>query len=89
MADRARNRSQAEDSLRLDQGLSDPQSTIENAESNMSEPHPCQPARLVHRSSPRRRLRSQTQASYNGGVVFTNPAQGFHGGQRVHLNYGR
>src|SRR5262249_5760616 len=42
MMARARNRSQAEDSLRLDQSLSEPQSTIENAESNMSEPHPCQ-----------------------------------------------
>ena len=42
MTVQARNRSQAEDSLRLDRSLSDPQSTIENAESNMSEPHPCQ-----------------------------------------------
>ena len=85
----ARNRSQAGDSLRLDQSLRGPQSTIENVEPNMSEPHPCQPARLVHRSSPRRRLRSQTQASYDGGVVFTNPAREFQGGRRVQLNYGR
>src|SRR5262249_60368207 len=42
MMARARNRSQAEDSLRLDRSLSDPQSTIENVESNRSEPHPCQ-----------------------------------------------
>ena len=42
MTVQARNRSQAEDSLRLDRSSSDPQSTIENAESNMSAPHPCQ-----------------------------------------------
>jgi hypothetical protein len=42
MTARARNRFQAEDSLCLDQSLSAPQSTIENAESNMSAPHPCQ-----------------------------------------------
>jgi len=42
MTVRARNRSQAEDSPRLDRSLSDPQSTIENVESNMSESHPCQ-----------------------------------------------
>jgi hypothetical protein len=40
MTVRARNKSQAEDRLRLDQRLSEPQSTIENVESNMSEPHP-------------------------------------------------
>ena len=38
MTVQARNRSQAEDSLRLDRSLSDPQSTIENVESNMNEP---------------------------------------------------
>ena len=42
MTVQARNRSQAEDSLRLDRSSSDPQSTIENVESNMSESHPCQ-----------------------------------------------
>src|SRR5262245_56729211 len=42
MTVQARNRSQAEDSLRLDQCLSDPQSTIGNVEPNMSAPHPCQ-----------------------------------------------
>ena len=40
MTVRARNRSEVQHSLRLDQSLSDPQSTIEK--SNMSEPHPCQ-----------------------------------------------
>src|SRR5262249_60421680 len=38
MTVQARNRSQAEDSLRLDRSLSDPQSTIENVKSNMNEP---------------------------------------------------
>src|SRR5262249_6604570 len=38
----ARNRSQVEDSLRRDQSSSKPQSTIENAESSMSGPDPCQ-----------------------------------------------
>src|SRR5262249_20653863 len=42
MTVRAGNRFQAEDSLRLEQSLSDPQSTIANVESNMSAPHPCQ-----------------------------------------------
>jgi hypothetical protein len=42
MTVRARNRSQAKDSLRRDQGSSEPQSTIENVESAMSEPDPCQ-----------------------------------------------
>ena len=42
MTVQARNRSQAEDNLRLDQRASERQSTIENVESNMSEPHPCQ-----------------------------------------------
>jgi hypothetical protein len=42
MTVQARNRSQAEDSLRLDQSSSEPHSTIENVESNRSEPHPCQ-----------------------------------------------
>ena len=47
MTIRARNRSQAEDSLRLDQGLSDPQSMIENEESSRNEPQPWQ--QLVRR----------------------------------------
>ena len=38
----ARKRFQAEDSLRFDQSSSEPESTIESVESNMSEPHPCQ-----------------------------------------------
>src|SRR5262245_52134771 len=42
MTVQARNRSQAEDSLRFDRSLSDPQSTTENVESNMSAPHPWQ-----------------------------------------------
>jgi O-methyltransferase domain/Dimerisation domain len=42
MTVQARNRAQAEDRLRLDQSSSEPQSTIENVESNMSESHPCQ-----------------------------------------------
>ena len=42
MTTQARNRSQAEDSLPLDQGLSDPQSTIENGESSRNEPRPWQ-----------------------------------------------
>src|SRR5262249_34586792 len=42
MTVRARHRSQAEDSLRLDQSLSEPQSKMDNVESNMREPHPCQ-----------------------------------------------
>jgi serine/threonine-protein kinase len=36
-----------------------------------------------------RKLRSETRASYNGRVGFTNSAQGFHGGRRVQLNYGQ
>jgi hypothetical protein len=40
MTVRARNRSEAEDSLPLDQGLSDPQSTIENGEASLGEPRP-------------------------------------------------
>ena len=42
MTIQARNRSQAEESLRLDRSWSDPQSTIANGESNRSAPHPCQ-----------------------------------------------
>ena len=42
MTVQARNRSQVEDSLRLDRSLSDSQSTIEHGESSMSAPHPCQ-----------------------------------------------
>ena len=42
MTVRARNRSQAEDSLHLDRILSDPQSTIENGESSRNEPRPWQ-----------------------------------------------
>jgi hypothetical protein len=42
MTVRARNRSQAEDSLHLDRSLSDPQSTIENGESSRNEPRPRQ-----------------------------------------------
>jgi hypothetical protein len=38
----AHHRAQAEYRLRLDQSLSDPQSTIENAESSMNEPQPWQ-----------------------------------------------
>jgi O-methyltransferase domain/Dimerisation domain len=42
MTDRARNRRQAERSLRLDLGLSDPKSTIQKGESSMSEQTPWQ-----------------------------------------------
>ena len=42
MTVQGRNRSQAKDSLRLEQSLSDPHSAIENVEPNMSEPHPWQ-----------------------------------------------
>jgi hypothetical protein len=42
MTVRAHNRSQSEDSLALDQGLSDHQSTIENGESSRNEPWPWQ-----------------------------------------------
>ena len=47
MTVRARNRSQAEDSLRLDQGLSEPQSTIDNRGSSRTEPQSWQ--QLVRR----------------------------------------
>jgi hypothetical protein len=42
MTIQARNRFQTEDSLRFDQSSSEPPSTIENVESSMSAPHPCQ-----------------------------------------------
>jgi len=47
MSVQARNTSPAEDGLRLDQGLSDPESTIGNGESSRNEPQPWQ--QLVRR----------------------------------------